>query len=302
MNTWNLTENLATSGKLFAHEFIKLRFGIFDEVGYPGDPLYPSSFEKNGEIHPTGVSDNKVEGDWVHATTGQSNCRVSPGHVHNSSCVFHPSGPNHHVSCSLGSFPLLPRVNKYCDKDIAGSGPTKQRLVCGGETAREMINSSDDMKKMKRTRTKRLSARVDVVQESTPTHVLVLEITASMVNNHDWKHINKAAHKLIKYDLPDSTRLGVVSFSNESRVESPLTMIRGSRGHLADIIPDKYRLSWSNERCVLCGVNTALTEVLGEHKEGAHLILVTRAGHDTLTQSDMLAIREYVDYYQVRIN
>ena len=50
---------------------------------------------------------------------------------------------------------------------------------------------------------------------------------------------------------------------------------------------------------MLCGVNMAMAEVLGEHKEGAHLIIVTRAGADTLSDMDMVAIREYVEYYQV---
>ena len=86
-------------------------------------------------------------------------------------------------------------------------------------------------------------------------------------------------------------------------LEAPLTSIRGSRGHLADIIPDKYRLARPEDsgRCVLCGVNMAMTEVLGEHKEGAHIIIVTRAGADTLSDMDMLAIREYVEYYQVSL-
>ena len=157
-----------------------------------------------------------------------------------------------------------------------------------------------DMEVGQRTRGIEVSApRIDVVTAPPPTHVLVMEITPSMTDNDDWKYINKAAHKLIKYDLPDWTRLAVVSFTNESRVEAPLTSLRGSRGHLADIIPDKYRLGNTEARCVMCGVETALTQVLGEHKEGAHLILVTRAGEDTLDTTDMATLREYTEYYQV---
>ena len=144
-----------------------------------------------------------------------------------------------------------------------------------------------------------LPPRIDVVTEPQPSIVLVMEITPSMTDNDDWKYINKAAHKLIKYDLPDDTRLAVVSFTNESRVEAPLTMLRGSRGHLADIIPDKYRLGSEEVRCVMCGVETALGQVLGEHKEGAQLIIVTRAGEDSLDTSHMATLREYAEYYQV---
>ena len=82
-------------------------------------------------------------------------------------------------------------------------------------------------------------------------------------------------------------------------MEAPLTTVGGSRNHLADIIPDKYRLAKNDKRCVLCGVNMAMTEVLGEHKEGAHIIIITRGSSDTLSIQDEIALKEYVEYYQV---
>ena len=62
VSRWNSSDGeiSASSGKLFAHEFIKLRFGIFDEAGYPGDPLYPAQFLLNGHWLPTGVTDTRV--------------------------------------------------------------------------------------------------------------------------------------------------------------------------------------------------------------------------------------------------
>ena len=244
------------------------------------------------------MTDTRVEGAWVHPTTGQSHCVPST----DQACTWHPSGPNSLVTCSLGSWPLLPQVTDYCPQEriVQEPGPTKQRVMCEGRGAWEVIMEHGDMEVGQRSRGIEVSApRIDVVTAPPPTHVLVMEITPSMTDNDDWKYINKAAHKLIKYDLPDWTRLAVVSFTNESRVEAPLTSLRGSRGHLADIIPDKYRLGNTEARCVMCGVETALTRVLGEHKEGAHLILVTRAGEDTLDTTDMATLREYTEYYQV---
>ena len=323
VSRWNSSDDgdSQISGKLFAHEFIKLVLGIFDEAGHPGDPLYPAQFWQSGHWRPTGVSDARVQGDWVHPLTGQvtsrldilfvllqsyiiyffvwqSRCVPSPG----QNCLHHPRGPNTAVTCSLGSWPLLPQVTSYCPKEriLDEPGPTKQRVMCEGRGAWEVIMGSRDMEMMVRQRGSRAPhPRIDVVTAPPPTHVLVMEITPGMTEDDDWKYINKAAHKLIKYDLPDTTQLAVVSFTNVSRVEAPLTSLRGSRGHLADIIPDKYRLGREEERCVMCGVNTALTEVLGEHKEGAHLILVTRAGEDTLDTTDIATIREYTEYYQV---
>ena len=123
--------------------------------------------------------------------------------------------------------------------------------------------------------------RVDFVLSPREKIVLVLETSSSMGEDEDWKWIQKVAHKLIRlvwksiylynfflsnylsiylsiylsfltiyisiylnisrYDLPSSIEVGVVSFSNESKVEYPLTKLESARGKLADSVPDKYR-------------------------------------------------------------
>ena len=62
MMTTNITSN---TSKLLAHQFVKLRFGIFDERGFPGDPLYPSHYLAHGQVVPTGVSNTIVQGTWL---------------------------------------------------------------------------------------------------------------------------------------------------------------------------------------------------------------------------------------------
>ncbi len=44
-----------------------------------------------------------------------------------------------------------------------------------------------------------------------------------------------------RYDLPDGVGVGLVSFSNTSRLEFPLTALADTRARLADSVPDKYR-------------------------------------------------------------
>ena len=124
MTRWNSSDHdEASSGQLLAHEFIKLRFGIFDELGFPGDQLYPSQFVSSaGHVSPTSVSDAPVQGDWVQGTTGAlEHCQ----HVANS------------TSCSLGSYPLLPRVNRYCRNDEIGQDPpSRESCLEGGMPGR----------------------------------------------------------------------------------------------------------------------------------------------------------------------
>ena len=98
-------------------------------------------------------------------------------------------------------------------------------------------------------------------------YVLVVETSSSMSTNDDWRWMNKALQKLLRYDLDDKTEVGLVTYSHTSKIEFNMTQLAGVRQHLADILPDKYRLDKSrSETCLLCGVTNAL-EILGQHKQ-----------------------------------
>ena len=281
-------------GAVLAHEFVKLRLGIFDEIGFPGDDIYPEYYRDSGRIFPTGNSDTPVMGTWL-STTGQEPCTPD-----REKCVFQPQGPNDQVKCSLGYLPTIPSVKKYCQSNILVA-PTKHNAICNGQSVREVIENSDDYTCIDITNHNQddKTPEILIVQEKTTKYVLLLEISSSMADKDDWKFINKAAQKLLRYDLPDSAEVAVVTFSNTSKVEAPLTVLKGSRSHLADIVPDKYRLAQGDERCLVCGFKTVMTEVLQEHKEGAHVILVTRGKRNALSINDEKTIKEYAEYYQV---
>ena len=59
-----LTLNSSSRHKILAHEFFKLRFGVHDEHGYHGDPVYPDHYLHHNKILPTGVSDGEITGQW----------------------------------------------------------------------------------------------------------------------------------------------------------------------------------------------------------------------------------------------
>ena len=104
------------------------------------------------------------------------------------------------------------------------------------------------------------------------------------------------------YDLPEKSKMALVTFSNDSAVAQSMTVLTDerSRGQLADRIPNKYKVRIkgekvgppfvthvsfdllpqvklsSDQRGVVCGVQVALHSVLGDEKAGAHVIIVTR--------------------------
>ena len=85
--------------------------------------------------------------------------------------------------------------------------------------------------------------------EAEVKYVLAVETTAVMGDRDNWKWVNKAAQKLLRYDMADMTRVGVVSWSNVTRVENKLEVVsEESRERMADTIPGKYQLSDNNIR------------------------------------------------------
>ena len=52
-------------------------------------------------------------------------------------------------------------------------------------------------------------------------------------------------------------------------------------------------------RCVRCGLEAAVRNVLDGEEAGAHVILVTRGDNDTLNLTDENAILELAKYYKV---
>ena len=65
---------------------------------------------------------------------------------------------------------------------------------------------------------------VRVVKQPKPKYVLVLESSSSMSKLDLWKWVSKAVHKFIRNDLPEQSKVAVVTFSNDSSIEHNLGM------------------------------------------------------------------------------
>ena len=50
--------------RAFVHEWAKYRYGIFEEVGFANDPIYPMSYKENNERKPTACTNGPLKGNW----------------------------------------------------------------------------------------------------------------------------------------------------------------------------------------------------------------------------------------------
>ena len=134
----------AGADKILAHEFFKLRFGVFDEHGFHGDPVYPDHYLRRSKVTLTAAADTDIAGEW--REDGGSGA-VCGGAV--DSCSFVPAN-NTALSCSLGLARLgagLAGAWRYCDQVAAGA-PTPHSALCGGETVPAVILASQDLQQL----------------------------------------------------------------------------------------------------------------------------------------------------------
>ena len=333
LTNWNKTNTIwGNPSKLMVHEWMKLRYGIFDEFGFTGDSMYPNYFHHNGQILPTGTSNVPLKGLWLNSN-GETGCH--PGT--DRDCFYHLQGRNDGINCSLGYLHFLPNVTTYCnvknDLESAQSwpmSPTKHNVLCDGKGAREVIDSNIDFKLLNsyrqhftsykfepfsasslikgRSPTAALKQHIEpeyhIVREPLEQYVLVMETTNAMDNHDQWKWINKAAQKFIRYDLPVNSNLAIVTFSNTSKIEHSMIQVHSDqvRARLADTIPDKYHLSSSEKRCVLCSLQNVVHDVVRDHHAGTHIILITQGSSDTLSLTDENVIQDYVLDHNIKLS
>ena len=297
-----------------------MRYGVFEERGYPGDPLFPNYYTlPDGSLQPTGSSNDKVGGRWMERSKKRE-CDPRKS-TEQEDCVFFPSGNNSHITCSLGFLYFLPSVKSFCNKATSSGmpmSPSKHNILCDGKSSGEIIDSHEDFsfrqarqfegadnkKRTVQDYHAQLEPEITVVRDPSEKYVLILETSSSMDDHGQWKWINKAAQKFIRYDLPLNSHMAIVTFSNSSKVEHPMAQIYSDdiRSRLADTIPDKYHLSRSDVKCLLCGVQKAIHDVLRNNMAGAHLVFITRGSPDTLSISDEQTIQEYIRYYNIRVS
>ena len=339
LTNWNNTwEAFGDPSKIFVNEWAKLRYGIFDQHGYPNDPIYPNHFVMgNNQLVPTGTSNLPLVGSW--RNVNGSNCNPASNQMKQlgrnyespeNFCYFVPSGKrNDKITCSLGYVPFLTNVDKYCTEEEDwvlkknSYAPTKHNGLCSGKSAMDVILDNSDFKRQRRnsvgnarsvTSTSinsralipRSVVSVRVVRKPYPKYVLVMESSSSMNRYGLWKWISKAAQKFIRYDLPSSSQIAIVTFSNESVVRHNLAELGENRNGIADSIPDKYKVQRSsNKRCIYCGIKMAMDDVLlknGDVAAGAHIILLTRGTRDPLPIEQQTEILKYAQENKVRFS
>lgn len=239
-------------GKALLMEWAKLRWGVFDELGYPGDESFPLFYilddRENGghfgggKIHPTYCADKVVEGRQIDKR-GRSGCGLNAQGEPDQNCRFLPYR-DQIASSSLMSYPLIfsDTVVDFCDDQQSDHphnsvAPTKQNLFCGGRSVWSVMNDHPDFQAGANPPTDRyLDPVIELVQHADAHYALVLDYSGSMNDHYRVHKLRKTARRWLLHEVAQGSYVAIIRFSKAAKLVHPLTKIADeeSRRALAD--------------------------------------------------------------------
>ncbi|CAG0880254.1 unnamed protein product, partial [Cyprideis torosa] len=254
-----------TGAHVFVKEWTKYRYGVFDELGYAGDLLYPAFFKAH-------TPDRSIDGVPTACTNspvqGQNNCIAGK-------CFFRPdpSNLNLNVTSSLLSFPQLDNVDEFCD---GGSHdpipPTKHNVLCASRSVWDIITRHHDFRDVPPITGMPYTSPTFEFRKVGPRNIVfALDWTQSMGQQGRWKNVRASIYRVLELLKAGSgvkyrpIRVGIVHFTTTAREFKDLTPIENlllSSASLVKRYPGREEM-----RCVTCGVRKAL-EILAQDNEG----------------------------------
>ena len=161
-------DQLISDARLLVHEWAHYRYGVFNEFGYPSDPLYPPFYSIPGNPYSEEILPNACTGDHKtfnydsvdleyspghHCTPSTSNSTGMPDSVEALRCFPIPV-PNNSFESSLMYSHSVANVTKFCSTAKSSQdvhthnavAPNKQNILCDGRDVMSVIKEHPDFK------------------------------------------------------------------------------------------------------------------------------------------------------------
>ncbi|KAB7508142.1 Calcium-activated chloride channel regulator 2 [Armadillidium nasatum] len=289
------------TARLVLSEWGKFRWGVFEEKGHEGDPLYPPFYRdpNSHQWEPTSCLDGKVHSAGPECDPAIPTCRFTPEPYSNG-----------HISSSLLSYPDISSIKKFCDEHNHNRiAPTKHNALCGGRSAWEIIEQNPDFiygRNPPSNASRALDPAFKIVKEGNAKFVLVIEDTATMNLQRRWEFLRKAVRRVVVYDIPDKSYVSVVSFNSVAKTVAKLTYIESEdsdmRQRVGSALPRNPSSVPESHKCMLCGIQEALRTLdeASTDSNGASLILIT-SGAGTSTHHQLKEMIHLINEKEVKI-
>merc|ERR1719341_1473372 len=297
----NATTEFGRRDKVIVHEWAKLRWGVFEEFGYPGDERFPmfyfqTTWGPNGQedvLKPNFCTSTEVEGEPRDVVTG-GDCSNDPDSgLPDSHCYFFPSVEST-VASSYMALPFLDSVTDFCDQTETNLHhaeiPTKHNLYCDGRSTWDVIKEHDDFDdelNPTNPNIKNTTPVFRVVQSKKPKYVVLMDVSTSMETpGNDQldlvgvrsENLKNAVKRWVMYEVTDGTEVALVVFSNVVATTDPIIFYMASVNDETrkEMVQAVDNMEFDGLTCIGCGIDRALNwEGALKGVNGGVIILIT---------------------------
>ena len=270
---------------MVVHEWAKLRWGVFEEYGYPGDARFPMFFLKTtwdadtqiDTLKPNFCTNSEVEGESVDVNTG-GECQVEPrSGLPDFSCYFLPRVDNL-VTSSYMALPFLDSVTDFCDETETNLHqaeiPTKHNLYCDGDSTWDVIMEHNDFAEGRNPTNPNIQDPTPifrVVQSKSPKYVVLMDVSTSMETpscvpecadliDVRSENLKNAVKRWLTFEVMDGTEVALVVFSDVRPQSPPLifNMTAVNDATRVEMIKAVDNMEFQGKTCIGCGIDRAL--------------------------------------------
>jgi len=278
----NASDEFGRTDKVVVHEWAKLRWGVFEEYGYPGDPKFPMFYMKttwgaSGQVDvlkPNFCTSTEVEGEARDVVSG-GECTMDPeSGLPDSNCYFFPKTEST-VASSYMALPFLDSVTDFCDETETNLHhaeiPTKHNLYCDGRSTWDVIKENEDFVDDVNPPNNDISSTKPsfrVVQSKDPKYVVLMDVSSSMqtgpggieLNGVRSEKLRSAVKRWVTYEVADGTEVALVVFSNVEITYNPIIfpMAAVNNETRAEMIDAVDNMNFLGMTCIGCGIDRAL--------------------------------------------
>lgn len=289
-------------GTALAREWLKYRYGVFDENGYPGDELYPLYYSIPGsdpnDVIVANCTNTPVVYNFIDADG--NNCTPSTGNGNPFECIVKPLDESlENVTSSLMYFHAeIPQMQHVCGKDPehkhSSRSRNKHNSLCRGKSVWEVLETFSEFRDSNSSVAETESEESNSIQfkyalEPKPRVVIAWENTLNMKTQGDT--VLKAIRKYM-YDLPTGSKYAVFPFTASiQEKEYPLNELNNWPVDWKSIQVRSDYIS-PTEGCVNCAIKKALeilsSDISNENQKPAGTAVVVASSNfdkdDTLLQ------------------
>ncbi|XP_042861518.1 calcium-activated chloride channel regulator 1-like [Penaeus japonicus] len=270
--------------KTLVHEWAKLRWGVFDEIGYPHDPTFPL-FYWDTQITVDGIeevvipnycSNQRLSGE-LKDIVSKGQCTTTNGFP-DENCRFLPDEDQEATSSLMGYY-YIKSIVEFCDTasnelfSHNALAPNRHNLMCQGRSVWDIMGQHSDFDGGVNPPIAALTpTKFTVLRQEEAKFCLVLDYSRSMDDFQRIEKLQRTAQRWILHEVAQGSSVGIVKFWGTATKTSGLVEItdQTSRQNLANLID----LNLGPSTSIGAGLSLAVNEVLVEQKNPV-IVLVT---------------------------